>query len=1044
MQRFRPAGLLLVPLLLADLGAQQQAPMPEALFQSLEWRSIGPFRGGRSASCTGVRGNRDTYYFGSCGGGVWKTTNAGRTWKNVSDGFFGGSIGAVTVAESDPNVVYVGGGEVTVRGNVASGDGMWKSTDAGKTWESIGLKESRHIPRIRVHPKNPDLVYAAVLGHLSGPNEERGVYRSKDGGKHWEKVLFANAHAGACDLIMDPSNPRILYASTWRIIRTPHSLESGGEGSDLWKSTDSGDTWKKITGNKGLPKGTMGIIGIAVSPVRHERVWVIMENDKGGVFRSEDGGDTWSKVNSERKLRQRAWYYSRIYADTADVDVCYVVNVGFHRSKDGGKSFTSIRVPHGDNHDMWIDPDDSQRMIESNDGGANVSFNAGASWSLQDNQPTAQFYRVITDNHFPYRIYGAQQDNSTVRIASRSSGRGGIGVRDWEPTAGGESGHIAPYPLDPEIVYGGSYGGYLSRRNHRTGENRNVTVWPDNPIGWGGETLRHRFQWNFPIFFSPHDPKVLYSASQFLCRSTDEGQSWQVISKDLTTNDKTRQGPSGGPITKDNTGVEIYCTIFAAAESPLEHGVLWCGSDDGLVHVSRDNGENWVNVTPKGLPEWTQINSIEIHPTHKGGLYLAGTRYKLDDMKPYLYRTLDYGKTWTKITKGIPAGHFTRVIRADPRRSGLLFAGTEWGIYVSYDDGARWQSLQLNLPIVSITDLAIQERAGDLIAATQGRSFWVLDNLDHIRQLSAGLAEKDLHLFTPEPSYRMGGGGRRGGRGGGRAIGENPAAGVEIRFQVSQKILDAKTEIALEVREADGTLIQRYSTKSKKRTEKLTVKQGINRFEWNRRYPGALEVPGMILWSANLSGPSAVPGKYQAHLIAGEEKLETTFLIRKDPRTEASLDDIKAQFTFLSEIRDKLTDTHQGILRIRDIRTQVEATLKKVEKASNTEELRTLGKDLQEQVTDIEETLYQTKSKSRQDPLNFPIKLNNKLGAVSGAVARGDYRPTQQAIAVAAELTLAIDRQLHRLRGLEANELKTFNDLATKLRVQHVRPKTKK
>ncbi|MEE2885799.1 MAG: glycosyl hydrolase, partial [Planctomycetota bacterium] len=1015
MQRIHIASLVFISALLTDLAGQGQPPMPTELFQTLEWRSIGPFRGGRSAACTGVRGDRDTYYFGGCGGGVWKTTDAGRTWKNVSDEFFGGSIGAVAVAESDPNVVYAGGGEVTVRGNVASGSGMWRSTDAGKTWKAVGLKDSRHIPRIRVHPDNPDLVYAAVLGHISGPNEQRGVYRSKDGGDTWQKVLYANAHAGACDLVMDPANPRILYASTWRIIRTPHSLESGGEGSDLWKSTDSGDTWQKITGNKGLPEGTTGIIGIAVSPVDHERVWAIIENDKGGVFRSEDGGDTWAKINSERKLRQRAWYYSRIYADTQDVDVCYVVNVGFHRSKDGGKTFTSIRVPHGDNHDMWIDPDDSRRMIESNDGGANVSFNAGASWSAQDNQPTAQFYRVITDNHFPYRIYGAQQDNSTVRIASRSSSRRGIGERDWEPTAGGESGHIAPDPRNPDIVYGGSYGGYLSRRNHRTGENRNVNVWPDNPLGWGGESLKHRFQWNFPIFFSPHDPEVLYSASQFLCRSTDEGQSWQVVSPDLTTNDKSRQRPSGGPITKDNTGVEIYCTIFAAAESPLERGLLWCGSDDGLLHVSRDNGGSWKNVTPKDLPEWTQINSIEIHPTHKGGLYLAGTRYKLDDMKPYLYRTLDYGKSWTKITRGIDPWHFTRVIRADPKRQGLLYAGTEWGVYVSFDDGARWQPMQLNLPIVSITDLAIKEEAGggsDLIAATQGRSFWILDNLDHIRQLSAGLAQKDLHLFTPEPSFRMAGGG------GGRGTGKNPAAGVEFRFQVSQAMLDTKSEIALEIREDNGSLIHRYSTKSEKKDKKLTVTKGINRFEWDRRYEGALQVPGMILWAANLSGPSSVPGKYRAVLVNGDNKLEASFSIRKDPRTEASLEDIQVQFNFLSAVRDKLTETHEGIVRIRDIRSQVEGTLKKVDKATETKELLTLGKDLQGQVTEIEEALYQTKSKSRQDPLNFPIKLNNKLGVVSGAVARGDYRPTDQAAAVAAELTKSIDKQLHRLRDL--------------------------
>ena len=1018
--------LVIIPLLVESLPAQVQEPMPSELFDTMHWRSIGPARGGRASAVTGVRGDRDTYYMGASGGGVWKTSDAGRTWQNVSDGFFGGSIGSVAVSESDPNVVYAGGGEKTVRGNVASGQGAWRSTDAGKTWTSIGLPESRHIPRIRVHPKNPDLVYAAVLGHISGPNPERGVYRSQDGGENWERVLFANENAGAVDLILDPINPRIIYASTWRIVRTPFSLESGGEGSDLWKSTDSGNTWTRITHNSGLPPGTNGIIGIAVSPARHERVWAIIENEDGGVFRSEDGGDTWTLVNSDRNLRQRAWYYSRIYADPKDSEVVYVLNVNFHRSNDGGRNFnTTISVPHGDNHDLWIDPDDPRRMAESNDGGACISFNGGQWWSSEDSQPTAQFYRVTTDNHFPYRIYGAQQDNSTVRIGSRDG--------EWEPTAGGESGFIAPNPLDPDIVYGGSYGGSLSRINHRTGESRSINVWPENPMGWGGAELKHRFQWNYPIFFSPHDPSVLYTSSQYLCRSTNEGQSWEVISPDLTTNDKRRQGPSGGPITKDNTGVEIYCTVFAAAESHLEKGLLWTGSDDGLIHVSRDDGQTWTNVTPAGMPEWMQINSIEIHPKRQGGLYVAGTRYKSDDFSPYLYKTLDYGKTWTKITAGIDEQHFTRVIRADPLRDGLLYAGTEWGMYISFDDGARWQQLRLNLPIVPVTDLAVNE--GDLIAATQGRSFWILDNLDHIRQFDPRIPTARVQLFSPEVTYRISGGG-------GEA--EGPASGVVVRFWLSEEVLENDEAVALELLEDDGSLLYRYSNKPADGDRSLSVAKGMNRLEWDRSYEGALRIPGMILWSGNLSGPTAVPGRYQARLTVGADSQITPFTIRKDPRTEATQEDIEAQFAFISQVRDKLTETHEAILRTRDIRIQVDAVLAKATESDETKPLLNMGDDLKRRTTEIEESLYQTKSKSAQDPLNFPIKLNNKLAAVSGNVNRGDYRPTDQAVAVADAITEKINLQLANLHDLEGNELKAFNDLATRLQIQHVLPKKKK
>ena len=621
------------------------------MFEGLKWRCIGPFRGGRSAAVTGVLGKPNLFYFGAAGGGVWKTNDAGNSWQNLSDGYFGGSVGSIAVSDWDPNVIYVGGGEVTVRGNVSSGYGMWKSVDGGKTWSHKGLPDSYHIVRIKIHPKNSNLVYAAVLGNLYKSTASRGIYRSKDGGDNWEKVLFSNENAGAVELVMDPNNPRVLYASMWRVRRTPYSLESGGLGSALWKTTDGGDNWTNISNHKGLPKGIWGISGVTVSPINSDRVWALIENKEGGVFRSDDAGMTWVNTNSERKLRQRAWYYTKIFADTQDEDRVYVMNVQYHRSKDGGKTFETFNAPHGDHHDLWIAPNDNQRLIIGDDGGAQISFDGGENWSTYQNQPTAQFYRVTTDNSFPYKIYGAQQDNSTVRITHRTDGEF-ISENNWEPTAGGESAHIAINP-ENNIVYGGSYGGYLTRLNHETSEVRGINVWPDNPMGHGAEGMKYRFQWNFPIFFSPHNSKKLYTASNVLHVTMDEGQSWKIISPDLTRNDPNKLGSSGGPITKDNTGVEYYCTIFAAVESYHDEGVIWTGSDDGLIHITLDGGENWKNVTPHNMPEWMMINSIEINPFEKGGVYVAGTKYKSGDFKPYLFMTTDYGTTWKKITNGM-------------------------------------------------------------------------------------------------------------------------------------------------------------------------------------------------------------------------------------------------------------------------------------------------------------------------------------------------------------------------------------------------------
>ena len=1047
MNRFRGLCLLSLFLLIPSLAAAEGA-FDDALFQSLEWREIGPYRGGRSAAVAGIPDQRDVYYFGATGGGVWKTSDSGQTWKPVSDGFFGGSIGAVAVSSWDPNVIYVGGGEKTVRGNVSHGDGVWKSTDAGKTWKHVGLADSRHIPRIRIHPRNPDLVYAAALGHLYGPNSERGVYRSKDGGESWERILHVSDEAGAVDLQMDPTNPRILYASLWRVLRTPWSLESGGEGSSLWKSTDGGDTWNELSDKPGLPEGPLGIIGIDVSASNPENVYAIVEAEKGGVFRSRDGGETWEKTNEERKLRQRAWYYTRLVADPADEETVYVLNVRFHRSKDGGKTFSQVDTPHGDNHDLWIDPADPLRMVQANDGGANVSDDGGVTWSTQSNQPTAQMYRVSTDNSFPYRLLGGQQDNSTVRIRSRSAYGSAISVRDWEPTAGGESGHVVAKPDDPDIVYGGSYGGFLTRFNHRTGERRAVNIWPDNPMGWGAAELKYRFQWNFPLFFSPHDPDTLYAAANVLFRSRDEGATWQALSGDLTRDDKSKMGPSGGPITKDNTSVEYYGTIFAALESPHEPGVLWAGSDDGLVHISRDGGGEWAEITPEGLPEWAQINSIDAHPTEPGGLYLAATRYKLDDFSPYLFKTVDYGQTWKRIDSGIDPLHFTRAIRADPDRAGLLYAGTENGVYVSFDDGGNWQSLQLKLPIAPITDLAVKE--GDLVAATQGRGYWILDDLSPLHQLDAEQAEAPAHLFTPRPAYRLEGGGSRPEP---VNMGKNPPNGVVIHFLLAEEPAEGGEDpVKLEILEAGGELIREFTPKPKKGEEdeekeddtgaedprQLELKKGANRFVWDLRYPGARKFPGLVLWNSGLDGPRAVPGDYRARLSVGEWSAEVPFTVVADPRTLATQEDFQAQFDFLIAVRDKVSAMHDEIGRIRDAKQQIEALEKRLEDDSDAEPLIEAGKALVERLGEIEKALYQTKNQSRQDPLNFPIRLNDKLAGLLSLAGFGDRRPTEQMVAVKAELTAAIDAELAKLGEIWEKDLPAFNALAREHEVDRV------
>jgi photosystem II stability/assembly factor-like uncharacterized protein len=1011
------------------LIAQEKIQYDEKLYNSLEWRNIGPFRGGRSCAVSGVSGKPNLFYFGATGGGVWKTTDGGRSWENISDGFFGGSVGAITVSEYDHNVIYVGGGENTVRGNVSSGYGIWKSTDTGKTWLQMGLKQSRHISRIRIHPKNPNIVYAASMGNLYAPNEQRGVFKSTDGGKTWKKTLFVNDEVGAFDLCLDPNNPRIIYATTWRIKRTPYSLSSGGQGCAIYKSTDSGETWKNITENKGLPKGTLGVIGIAVSPVNSERIWAIIESENGGVFRSDDAGKTWKKLNSDRNLRQRAWYYTRIYADPVDEDVLYVLNVRYHKSKDGGKTFSPGRTPHGDHHDLWIAPENPKRMAIADDGGAQVTYDGGITWSTYHNQPTAQFYRVTTDNHFPYRIYAAQQDNSTIRIANRTSGNS-IGEKDWEPTAGCECGHIAIDPLDNDIVYGGCYDGLLQRMDHKNNSRRLINVWPDNPMGHGAKDLKYRFQWNFPIFFSPHNPQKLYTASNYLHVTYNEGQSWEVISPDLTRNDSTKLGPSGGPITKDNTSVEYYCTIFAAVESPLKEGVIWTGSDDGLIHITQDGGKNWRNVTPPDMPEWIMINSIEASPYFDGGAYVAATMYKSGDFKPYLYKTDDYGLTWTKITKGINEEHFTRVIRADPLRRGLLYAGTESGMYISFDDGANWQSFQLNLPIVPITDLAI--KLDNLIASTQGRSIWMIDDLTVIRQLHSSINEKQAHLYKPMPSFRMPGSQNKKIKN----AGTNHPGGVMIHYYLKE--YSDSTTVKISILDADSVLIREFSTDAKDKKDKLKVKEGANLFNWNMNYPNAEKFDKIVLWWGSLNGPKAMPGNYKVKLTVDSTEQIQDFKILKDLRSLATTQDIKAQFDFILEIQDYLTEAHTAIKNIRDIKKQLKNYTNRLDENDEMKPIHDAAAAIDSSLTVVEKALYQTKNESPQDPLNYPIKLTNKLAHLNSLMRVGDYPPTDQAIAVKDELITQIDQYLDQYQSILKNEIPAFNKLVKKKNVDAI------
>ena len=1021
---FRAA--LAAMLLLSFLPAAPSAQIDTSLFAGLRWRSIGPNRGGRSQAIAGSPSRPYEYYFGAVGGGVWKTTDAGVTWRPVSDRQIkSSSPGAIQIAASNPDVVYVGMGETQLRGNIIQGDGVYKTIDAGKTWTSMGLEKTHAISRIRVHPTNPDIVFVAALGNPYGSNPERGVFRSKDGGKAWEKVLFRDDKTGGVDLVMDPKNPDVLYATLWEVFRTPHSLSSGGPGGGMFKTTDGGTTWTELSKNPGLPKPLWGKSGIAVSGADSNRLFAIIEAKDGGIFMSDDAGATWKLINDDRRIRQRAFYYSRIYGDPKAKDTFYILNVAFFRSVDAGKTLRAVQVPHSDNHDLWIDPNDPKRMANANDGGGNVSLNGGESWTGQ-RFPTGQFYNVFTTTHVPYHVCGAQQDNSTACVPSNGTGD------ELYDVGGGESGYIAPDPRDTNVFYAGSYGGLLTRTNRRTGEERAINVWPDNPMGHPSSGMTERFQWTFPIVIAPTDPKTVYVTSQHVWKSTNEGQSWQKISPDLSRHDPSTMGDSGGPITLDQTGVETYAVVFALAPSALDGNVIWAGSDDGLVHVTRDGGQNWTKVTPPDLPEFARVSLIKASPHNAGTAYLAANRYQRADRAPYVYKTSDYGATWTKIVNGVRPDDFARVIEEDPKRKGLLFLGTETGIYVSFDDGAQWQSFGLELPTTPVHGILVKN--DDLVIGTHGRGFFVMDNINVLRQVGKETTNDPVVLFKPGDATR------------------SVSRGVAVDYYLKQPA----DKVTIEFIDPQGKSIRTFTAppaptlvapgapapeeggggRGGGAAPVPAVKQGLNRFVWDFRYPDAKTFPGLIMWAGSVRGPAAPPGQYQVRLTVGDQTKTQPFAIQRNPLGSATDEDLSAQFVLANQINGKVTAANTAVLRIRDLKEQIADRIKK----ANDEKIKAAGEALTEKLTAVEGEIYQYRNRSNQDPLNYPIKLNNKLAALQGIVESGDFRPTDQSQAVFKELSARLDAELGKLDALIRIDLTAFNAMVVKKKLTPIIP----
>jgi len=1008
--------------------------------KGMRYRMIGPYRGGRSLTAVGVPGDPNTYYFGATGGGVWKSTDGALSWKPIFDHEGSSSIGSIAVADSDPNIVYVGTGEACIRGNLAQGDGVYKSLDGGKTWTNTGLKDTRSIGKVIVNPKDPNIVFVAALGHPYGSNAERGIFRTTDGGKTWEKVLYKDENTGGVDVAFDPNNSNILFAALWQARRTPWSLSSGGPGSGLYRSSDGGTTWKQLTGH-GLPAGPWGKIGVTVGS-NSERVYALVEAKDGGLYRSDDGGDKWELVNPDHRYTQRAWYYMHVFADPKDADTLYIMNVDFFKSTDGGRTFNKVHVPHGDNHGLWIDPADTKRMIAANDGGVTVTVDGGGTWSKQDNQPTAQFYHVITDNRFPYYVYGAQQDNTTVGIASRGS-IGGISERDWYPVGGGESGYIAPYPPDPEIVYAGEYQGQITRFDKHTGETKDISVIPQLTDAVGAAKLEHRFQWTAPLLLSPHDPNLLYHAGERIFETTDQGQHWTAISPDLTRNDKSKQQPSGGPVTIDDTGTEYYDTIFAVAESPLQRGLIWAGTDDGLVQVTRDGGKDWDNITPRQMPQWSRVDLIEASPHQAGTAYVAVDNHQNDDDHPYIFKTTDFGKTWTEITKGIPENTFVWTVREDPKKPNLLFAGTESGVFVSYDGGKQWQSLQLNLPTTPIHDLVVH--GNDLVLATHGRSFWVLDDITPLRQYNANLAQQEVHLYTPAAAYRV-----RMPHSWDKPLdeGENPPDGAEIYFnlkslpkEASIEILDSKGQLVRKVTSKDvKDLDEPADPDDEKPKKEMELQAGMNRFVWDLRYQEVPRLPNYYLYEyqEGTRGPMVLPGEYQVRLMVDGKSYTAPLQVKMDPREHVSLADLEKQITLTRQIQAELTRVYETVNQIWDLRAQTHELQKHLASSQGGAKLvYTASQELDHKVADVEDALVQMKISANEDSLRYAPGLDAKLSYLANYVeSDNDSAPTAAAYQEFDNLKNQSDAQLARWSNIVNTDLVNFENLMQKQNVR--------
>ena len=1028
-----PRAVTAQPVGLPPVAASNKDEDPQ--FKGMEYRLIGPFRGGRSLTASGIPGNPNTYYFGSTGGGVWKSTDGAMTWVPVFDKEPVSAIGSLAVAVSDPNVVYVGTGEACIRGNISQGDGVYKTVDGGKTWKNVGLEDSRAIGKVIVDPNNADVVFVAALGHPFGPNSERGVFRTTDGGRTWEKVLYKDENTGAIDVAFDPHNSHILYAALWQARRTPWDLSSGGPGSGLYRSNDGGTTWKELT-EHGLPKGPYGRIGIAVG-ANSDRVYALIEAEDGGLYRSDDDGETWQLVDDDRSLWQRSWYYMHVFADPQSADVVYIADVEFYKSTDGGRTFNKVKLPHGDNHGMWIDPRNPKRMIVSNDGGVTVSLDGGQTWSRQNNQPTAQFYHVTTDTRSPYFVYGAQQDNSTIAIASRSD-NGEIDTPDWYAVGGGEAGYIAPSPADPNIVYAGDYEGVITRFDKRTGQAKNISVQPEISDGGGAAALEHRFQWTAPILISPHDPNTLYHGGERLFKTTDGGMHWDAISPDLTRNDKSKQQVSGGPIDKDDTGTEYYDTIFAVAESALVKDLIWVGTDDGLINLTRDGGKNWKNVTPSDLPEWSRISQIDASPHDPGTAYVAVDRHQLDDLRPWIYKTSDYGKNWVRLGKGIPDNTFVRAVREDPKQRGLLYAGTERGVYVSFDDGANWRSLQLNLPTVPVHDLVVKN--DDLVLATHGRAFWILDDVSPLRQYKDEIAKEDLHLYTPALATRFQNSGEED-RPKPVLAGRNPPPGALIYFYLKEK---PKSEVKLEILDGAGSVIRKYSsTKTKELEEPLDpddkkpenqikVEAGLNRFVWDLAYEGTSHVPDYYLWEykVGMRGPLAVPGKYQVRLTADGKSQTAPLELKLDPRVDVPQADLQKQFDLLIEIRDELTRVFDTVNQIQDVRAQMDGLKKRLPETISTKSLLATADGLNGKLVTVRDTLVQMKIRSNEDSVSYPQRVDSKLAALAMAVGVDtDSAPTEAEYRVFNQLKKQADDSIARWSEIQKTDLAAFQKM---------------